>query len=148
MSLYWLACAAIALRTGYFGILINKEALSSLRSSFPSFKLVSFSLLATLAPQPLYFLAVSERAAEARPGGRDWGAIATFALVNSVLETAVFKLMVDLGAAAAAAAARLSLSPLFFSLSASPPPPPPSPSFPSSLQASVSSFLLLSAYAG
>jgi len=149
MSLYWLVCAVVALKAGYFRILFNRDALSP-SSSFPPARLVFLSLLLTLAPQPFYWRAVSERAAATRPGRRDWGAIATFSVVNPLLETAVFKWMVDLGAAAAGAAAvsttttsRLSSS--FFGLfpSSSPPPlPPPSPF------SSLASFLLLSAYCG
>ena len=158
MSLYWLVSAVVAFKTGYFRILFNREALSL--SSLPSVKLVFSSLLLTLAPQPFYFRAVSDRAAATRPGRRDWGAIATFTVVNSLLETAVFKWMVDLGAAAAAAATTTPppppttmttttsrLSSFFFLLfsSSSPPLPPPSPSLRAS---SLASFLLLSAYCG
>ena len=143
MSLYWLFAATVALKTGYFRILLNGKALRT-SSSFPSTKLLFSSLLATLLPQPYYFCAVSERAAATRPGRRSWGAITIFTVANSLLETAVFKLVVDLGLS----------SVRFFTpsppLPSSPPPPSPSSSSSSSLlsSSSLASFLLLSAYCG
>jgi len=143
MSLYWLFAATVALKTGYFRILLNGKALRT-SSSFPSTKLLFSSLLATLLPQPYYFCAVSERAAATRPGRRSWGAIIIFTVANSLLETAVFKLVVDLGLS----------SVRFFTpsppLPSSPPPPSPSSSSSSSLlsSSSLASFLLLSAYCG
>ena len=129
MSLYWLFAATVALKTGYFRILLNGKALRT-SSSFPSTKLLFSSLLATLLPQPYYFCAVSERAAATRPGRRSWGAITIFTVANSLLETAVFKLVVDLGLS----------SVRFFTpsppLPSSPPPPSPSSSSSSSLLSS------------
>ena len=157
MSLYWLFCSAVALRTDYLRVLLSWRW----NSSLPSLSKLAllFSLLATLAPQPFYFRAVAERAAAARPGGRDWAAICFFAFVNSLLETAVFKAVVELGASPfrsppsslSSSSSSSSLTPppsssflLSFFFSSSPPPPPPPPS----LRACLASFLLLSAYCG
>ena len=58
---------------------------------------------AVAAPQFAYARACGARCAAARPA-RSWGAVATFAAVNGVLETFAFRAVLDAGAAVAAAA--------------------------------------------
>lgn len=93
IALYWALCTAVATHTGFFATVARPP------SPPPPRHLVSAATVATLAPQPLYFAAVSTRGRRLSPP-----TVAAFAAANGLLETAVFDAVARVGAAAVDAA--------------------------------------------
>ena len=95
IALYWLTCACVGCATGFF-----TQLASPAKHASPPRWLVVAAAAATLAPQPFYFLATARASARLRrfsvPG------VTLFAVVNGVVETAIFDAVAMGGGALAA----------------------------------------------
>ena len=98
MTAYWSVCAVLGSVTGFFAALARPPVHP------PPTPLLVAAVVATLAPQPFYWAAV---APASKAAGRRLSvpAIAAFAAVNALLETAAFDAAARAGVAVAAAVA-------------------------------------------